>query len=120
VCKATGTRITAVAPGKCIVKVTMTPKKGKAITKSLTVNIVGSPSVKRGTSITLINAAAAAGLTTGGGLSMKASVSTTSSKLCKASRTKITAVKIGRCSVTLTVTSSSGATATKQLVINVQ
>ena len=120
VCKATGTRITAVAPGKCIVKVTMTPKKGKAITKSLTVNIVGSPSVKRGTSITLINAAAAAGLTTGGGLSMKASVSTTSSKLCKATRTKITAVKIGRCSVTLTVTSSSGATATKQLVINVQ
>jgi hypothetical protein len=120
VCKATGTRIAAVAPGKCIVKVTMTPKKGKTITKSLTVNIVGSPSVKRGASITLINAAAAAGLTTGGGLSMKASVSTTSSKLCKASRTKITAVKIGRCSVTLTVTSSSGATATKQLVINVQ
>jgi hypothetical protein len=120
VCKATGTRITAVAPGKCIVKVTMTPKKGKAITKSLTVNIVGSPSVKRGTSITLINAAAAAELTTGGGLSMKASVSTTSSKLCKASRTKITAVKMGRCSVTMTVTSSSGATATKQLVINVQ
>ena len=120
VCKATGTRITAVAPGKCIVKVTMTPKKGKAITKSLTVNIVGSPSVKRGTSITLINAAAAAELTTGGGLSMKASVSTTSSKLCKATRTKITAVKIGRCSVTLTVISSSGATATKQLVINVQ
>ena len=120
VCKTSGSKVTGVAPGKCIVKIKITPKKGKATTKSLTINIVGSPSVKRGTSITLINAAAAAGLTTGGGLSMKASVSTTSLKLCKASSTKITAVKIGLCSVTLTVTSSSGATATKQLVINVQ
>ena len=84
------------------------------------INIVGSPSVKRGASITLTNAAAAAGLTTGNELSVDANVATSSSRLCKVSRTKIMAALVGRCSVTVTVTSRTGATSTKQLTINVK
>ena len=120
VCKTSGSKVTGVAPGKCIVKIKITPKKGTATTVTMPINIVGSPSVKRGASITLTNAAAAAGLTTGNEISVDATVATTSSRLCKVSRTKIMAALVGRCSVTVTVTSRSGATSTKQLTINVK
>jgi hypothetical protein len=120
VCKTSGIKVTGVAPGKCIVKIKITPKKGTATTVSMPLNIVGSPSVKRGASITLTNAAAAAGLTTGNEISVDANVATSSSRLCKVSRTKIMAALVGRCSVTVTVTSRSGATSTKQLTINVK
>jgi hypothetical protein len=120
VCKTSGSKVTGVAPGKCIVKIKITPKKGTATTVTMPINIVGSPSVKRGASITLTNAAAAAGLTTGNELSVDANVATSSSRLCKVSRTKIMAALVGRCSVTVTVTSRSGATSTKQLTINVK
>ena len=120
VCKTSGSKVTGVAPGKCIVKIKITPKKGTATTVTMPINIVGSPSVKRGASITLTNAAAAAGLTTGNELSVDANVATSSSRLCKVSRTKIMAALVGRCSVTVTVTSRSGATSTKRLTINVK
>ena len=120
VCKTSGIKVTGVAPGKCIVKIKIRPKKGTATTVSMPLNIVGSPSVKRGASITLTNAAAAAGLTTGNEISVDANVATSSSRLCKVSRTKIMAALVGRCSVTVTVTSRSGATSTKQLTINVK
>ena len=120
VCKTSGSKVTGVAPGKCIVKIKITPKKGTATTVTMPINIVGSPSVKRGASITLTNAAAAAGLTTGNEISVDATVATTSSRLCKVSRTKIMAALLGRCSVTVTVTSRSGAASTKQLTINVK
>ena len=120
VCKTSGSKVTGVAPGKCIVKIKITPKKGTATTVTMPINIVGSPSVKRGASITLTNAAAAAGLTTGNELSVDANVATSSSRLCKVSRTKIMAALLGRCSVTVTVTSRSGAASTKQLTINVK
>ena len=120
VCKTSGSKVTGVAPGKCIVKIKITPKKGTATTVTMPINIVGSPSVKRGASITLTNAAAAAGLTTGNELSVVANVATSSSRLCKVSRTKIMAALLGRCSVTVTVTSRSGAASTKQLTINVK
>ena len=120
VCKTSGSKVTGVAPGKCIVKIKITPKKGTATTVTMPINIVGSPSVKRGASITLTNAAAAAGLTTGNEISVDATVATTSSRLCKVSRTKIMAALVGRCSVTVTVTSRSGATSTKRLTINVK
>ena len=120
VCKTSGSKVTGVAPGKCIVKIKITPKKGTATTVTMPINIVGSPSVKRGASITLTNAAAAAGLTTGNELSVDANVATSSSRLCKVSRTKIMAALVGRCSVTVTVTSRSGAASTKQLTINVK
>jgi len=120
VCKTSGSKVTGVAPGKCIVKIKITPKKGTATTVTMPINIVGSPSVKRGASITLTNAAAAAGLTTGNEISVDANVATSSSRLCKVSRTKIMAALVGRCSVTVTVTSRSGATSTKQLTINVK
>ena len=120
VCKTSGSKVTGVAPGKCIVKIKITPKKGTATTVTMPINIVGSPSAKRGASITLTNAAAAAGLTTGNELSVDANVATSSSRLCKVSRTKIMAALVGRCSVTVTVTSRSGATSTKQLTINVK
>ena len=120
VCKTSGSKVTGVAPGKCIVKIKITPKKGTATTVTMPINIVGSPSVKRGASITLTNAAAAAGLTTGNELSVDVNVATSSSRLCKVSRTKIMAALVGRCSVTVTVTSRSGATSTKQLTINVK
>ena len=120
VCKTSGSKVTGVAPGKCIVKIKITPKKGTATTVTMPINIVGSPSVKRGASITLTNAAAAAGLTTGNELSVDANVATSSSRFCKVSRTKIMAALVGRCSVTVTVTSRSGATSTKQLTINVK
>ena len=120
VCKTSGSKVTGVAPGKCIVKIKITPKKGTATTVTMPINIVGSPSVKRGASITLTNAAAAAGLTTGNEISVDANVATSSSRFCKVSRTKIMAALVGRCSVTVTVTSRSGATSTKQLTINVK
>ena len=120
VCKTSGSKVTGVAPGKCIVKIKITPKKGTATTVTMPINIVGSPSVKRGASITLTNVAAAAGLTTGNELSVDANVATSSSRLCKVSRTKIMAALLGRCSVTVTVTSRSGAASTKQLTIKVK
>jgi len=119
VCKTSSAKIVGITPGKCIVKIKITPKKGRASTKLIPVNIIGSPIVKRGASITLTNAAAAAGLTTGNGLFVEASIAKASTKLCKVSRSKIAALKAGRCLVTLTVKSSSGATSTKQLRINV-
>jgi hypothetical protein len=119
VCKTSGAKIVGITPGKCIVKIKITPKEGRASTKLMSVNIIGSPIVKRGASITLTNAAAAAGLTTGNGLLVEASIAKASTKLCTVSRPKIAALKAGRCLVTLTVKSSSGATSTKQLRINV-
>jgi len=119
VCKTSGIKIVGITPGKCIVKIKIMPKKGRASTKLMPVNIIGSPIVKRGASITLTNVAAAAGLTTGNGLFVEASIAKASTKLCKVSRSKIAALKAGRCLVTLTVKSSSGATSTKQLRINV-
>ena len=119
VCKTSGIKIVGITPGKCIVKIKIMPKKGRASTKLMSVNIIGSPIVKRGASITLTNAAAAAGLTTGNGLLVEASIAKASTKLCKVSRSKIAALKEGRCLMTLTVKSSSGATSTKQLRINV-
>jgi hypothetical protein len=119
VCKTSGAKIVGITPGKCIVKIKITPKEGRASTKLMSVNIIGSPIVKRGASITLTNAAAAAGLTTGNGLFVEASIAKASTKLCTVSRPKIAALKAGRCLVTLTVKSSSGATSTKQLRINV-
>ena len=120
VCKVSGMKVVGVAPGKCMVTIKVISKKGEVTKKSMSINIVGSPTVKRGASISLVNAAASAGLTTGGGLSVKATVATSSKKNCKVSGAKIIGVKIGRCSANMTVTSSSGATQTKIVTIKVK
>ena len=120
VCRTAGSKISGVAPGKCVVKVRLTPKKGSSTTASISINVVGSPAMKRGAAITLVNSAAAAGLSTGSGLSVEASVASSSEKLCKVSGTKIVGTKVGTCSVTLTVTSSSGATSSATLRIRIQ
>ena len=120
VCKTSGEKISGVAPGKCLVKIKITPKRGNATTTSMPVNVIGSPLVKRGGKIMLVDAAAAAGLTTSGGLSLDASVATSSKSLCNVSGSKIIGVKAGNCSVTITVRSTSGATSTKQVTIRVQ
>ena len=120
VCKVLGTKVVGSAPGKCTVTLKITPKKGKATKKSMSMNITGIPSLRRGASISVINAAAAAGLTTGSGISVKATVATSSKKKCKVSRSKIVAVKTGNCTVSVTVTSNSGATQTKKVTIKVK
>ena len=120
VCKVSGMKVVGVAPGKCMVTIKVISKKGEVTKKSMSINIMGSPTVKRGASISLVNAAASAGLTTGGGLSVKATVATSSKKNCKVSGAKIIGVKIGRCSANMTVTSSSGATQTKIVTIKVK
>jgi hypothetical protein len=120
VCMTSGEKISGVAPGKCIVKIKITPKRGNATTTSLPINVIGSPLVKRGGKIMLVDAAAAAGLTTSSGLSLDVSVATSSKSLCNVSGSKIIGVKVGNCSVTITVRSTSGATSTKQLTIRVQ
>ena len=120
VCKVSGMKVVGVAPGKCMVTIKVISKKGEVTKKSMSINIMGSPTVKRGASISLVNAAASAGLTTGGGLSVKATVATSSEKNCKVSGAKIIGVKIGRCSANMTVTSSSGATQTKIVTIKVK
>jgi len=120
VCKVSGMKVVGVAPGKCVVTIKVISKKGEVTKKSMSINIVGSPMVKRGASISLVNAAASAGLTTGGGLSVKATVATSSKKNCKVSGAKIIGVMVGRCSASMTVTSNSGATHTKIVTIKVQ
>ena len=120
VCKVSGTKIVGVAPGKCTLTLKVTPKKGKATKKSMSMNITGTPSVRRGASITMVNVGAAAGLTTGSGISVKATVATSSKKICKVSRSKIVAIKTGNCRVSVTVTSNSGATQTKKVTIKVK
>ena len=119
VCQVLGPKVVGIAPGKCTVTIWVKPKNGNVTNKSMSINIVGSPTVKRGASISLVNAAAATGLTTGG-LSVKATVATSSSENCKVSGAKIIGVKVGRCSANMTVTSSSGATQAKIVTIKVK
>ena len=119
VCQVLGPKVVGIAPGKCTVTIRVKPKNGKVTNKSMSINIVGSPTVKRGASISLVNAAAAAGLTTGG-LSVKATIATSSTENCKVSGSKIIGVKVGRCSANMTVTSSSGATQAKIVTIKVK
>ena len=119
VCKVLGPKVVGIAPGKCTVTIRVKRKNGKVTNKSMSINIVGSPTVKRGASISLVNAAAAAGLTTGG-LSVKATIATSSTENCKVSGAKIIGVKVGRCSANMTVTSSSGATQAKIVTIKVK
>ncbi len=119
VCRVAGTRLVGTAPGKCAVTIKVTPKKGKATSKVVAVNITGSPTVKRRGSITLTNAAAAAGLTTGAGITVTAVVAASSKTRCKVSGAKIVGVKAGSCSTTITITSSTGLTSTKKLTVKV-
>ena len=119
VCRVAGTRLVGTAPGKCAVTIKVTPKKGKATSKVVAVNITGSPTVKRRGSITLTNAAAAAGLTTGAGIKVTAVVAAASKTRCKVSGAKIVGVKAGNCSTTITITSSTGLTSTKKLTVKV-
>ena len=117
VCRVSGTRLVGVAPGRCRLRITVTPKTGRSTKRWVVVNVSGSPTVRRSSSVSLLQAAAAANMTTGTGLSIQGTVASSSKKVCKVSGSKIRGVGAGRCRVTVTVTSAGGATATKRLNI---
>jgi hypothetical protein len=115
ICRVTGTKIRALFPGKCSLSVTVTPKGGSATKRSISVNITGVPTIKRGKAITIVNAAAAAGLTTGKGYKVRGVVASTSKSKCKVIGGRLIGVIAGTCSVTLTVTSPTGTVSSKKL-----
>lgn len=119
-CKVSVSKVVGILPGKCTITIKVTPKNGKAKVKTIAVNIVGSPTVKRGASISLVNAAAAAGLPTDQGLTVKATITTSSEKNCKMYGSKIVSMQVGLCSASVTVTSNSGAAQTKPIIIRVK
>jgi hypothetical protein len=117
VCRVSGTRLVGVAPGRCRLRITVTPKTGRSTKQWVYVNVSGSPTVRRSSSVSLVQAAAAARMTTGAGLSVRGIVASSSKRVCKVSGSKIRGLGAGRCRVTVTVSSAGGATATKRLTI---
>lgn len=115
ICRVTKTKIQALLPGRCTLAITVTPKGGTATKRSITLNITGVPTIARGKAITTVNAAAAAGLPTGKGYKVRGVVAATSKLQCKVIGGRLIGVTAGACSVTLTVTSPSGAVTSKKL-----
>jgi len=120
ICKVSGTKLLGIAPGKCSVTVKVTSKGAKATSMKLTLNITGTPSVKRGAAITLVNAAGAAGLTVGAGSKISVVVATASKAKCKVRGTKIVGLKASTCATTISVTASDGTRTSKALRIKVR
>ena len=115
ICRVTKTKIQGLAPGRCSLTITVTPKGGTATKRSVTLNITGVPTIKRGKAITTVNAAAAAGLPTGKGYKVRGVVASTSKAQCKVIGGRLIGVVAGACSVTLTVTSPTGVVTSKKL-----
>jgi hypothetical protein len=115
ICRVSGSRISALSPGRCTLAVTVTPKSGAATKQSITLNITGVPTIQRGKAITTLNAAAAAGLPTGKGYKVRGVVAAESKTICKVIGGRLIGVAAGTCSVTFTVTPPTGAATSKKL-----
>jgi hypothetical protein len=115
ICRVTGSRITALTPGRCSLSITVTPKSGAPTKRAITLNITGVPTIQRGKALTLLNGAAAVGLTTGKGFKVRGVVASTSKSTCKVIGGRLIGVIAGACSVTVTVTSPTGVVSSKKL-----
>ena len=120
ICKVSGSKLVGLAPGKCSIKVKVTPKGAKGTSKSVNLNITGTPTVKRGSSLTFTNGAAAAGLTVSSGSRISVTIAASSKTSCKVSGSKIVGLKASTCKTQIGVTSADGTSVSKALNIKVR
>lgn len=118
-CAVTGTTLVAKATGKCNVTVTVTPKRGKKSSKTVSVNVTGPPTITRKISATAKAIAEHAKIDVSSGSTIALKIAKSSAKNCKVSRSKIVGIKTGTCRVTVSVTSSAGQISSKNLNLKV-
>jgi hypothetical protein len=118
-CVVSGTTLRALATGNCTVKVTVTPKKGKAVSRNVTVIVTGTPTVTRRISATAAAIAEHAKIEVETGSKISLKVAKSSAKNCRVSGAKVVGLKTGTCRITVTVTSAAGAITSKTVNLKV-
>lgn len=118
-CAIQGATLVAKATGRCTVTITVTPKRGKPVKKTVSVTVTGPPTITR--SITASAKAIAdyvkLEVPTSSKISLK--VAKASLKNCRVSGSKIKGLQKGSCRVTVNVSSVSGASETKTVNLKV-
>ena len=118
-CAIQGTTLVAKATGRCTVTITVTPKRGKVMKKTVSVTVTGPPTITRSITASAKAIAEHAKLEVASSSTIALQVAKSSTKNCRVSGTKIKGLQKGSCKVTVTVTTSVGQVSTKTVNLKV-
>jgi hypothetical protein len=118
-CAVEGTRLVAKATGQCRVTITVTPKRGKALKRTVSVTVTGPPTITRSISASAKAVAEHAGLSVAASSRVTLKITRSSNKNCRVSRSKIVGLRKGSCRVTVAVFPPTGMITTKRVNLKV-
>jgi hypothetical protein len=118
-CVVSGSRLVAIATGRCRVTITVTPKGGKATRRTVFVTVTGTPTITRSISASVKAVAEHAGLSVPTTSRVIVKVAKSSHKNCRVSGSRIKGLAKGPCRVSITVFPEMGMMTTRTVNLRV-